>query len=219
MPGSIVFPSFISSLLGGGILAEGPSLPPLRYVSLHETIPVTPFLMVIGAVVIALHVFLMIQPKLALKGLRAFPRNWVAGIVLTAICVPWFALLFRYNVPFLWMQDKQDFLSLAALALFFPIIWYMKDLLSVRALGCFLLLFGCPVRDAALWHHPDWARWIVMGWIYLLVVVGIFLVLHPWRFRRWVERFLAPASSRNVVAILGVVAGVLLIVSGFVLKS
>jgi len=215
MPGSMSFTSFI----GVGLLAEGPSLTPLRYFSLHETLPVAPLLCVLGALLIGLHLFLLLRPTLALKGLRAFPRNWVAGIVLTAICVPWFALLFRYNVPFLWMQDKQEFLSLAALALFFPIIWYMKDLLAVRALGCFLLLFGCPVRDAALWHQPDWARWIVMGWIYLLVVIGIILVLYPWRFRRWVERCLAPPSKRNVVAILGMVTGLLLIISGLVLKS
>jgi len=203
------------------LLAEGPSLPPLplRYVSLHETLPAGPLLFVIGAVVVAAHLFLLVRPALSLKGLRAFPRNWVAGIILTAICVPWFALLFRYNVPFLWMQQNQELLSLGALALFFPIIWYMKDLLAVRALGCFLLLFGCPVRDAALWHQPDWARWIVMGWIYLLVVVGIILVLYPWRFRRWVESYLAPDGRRNIVAGLGVLTGVLLIVSGVVLKS
>jgi|GEM_PF-485673 len=218
MLGNMTF-SFSGSLLAGGMLAEGPSLLPLRYFSLHETIPPAPLLFAIGAVVIALHLFLLLRPTTALKGLRAFPRNWVVGIVLTAICVPWFALLFRYNVPFLWMQEKQEILSLGALALFFPIIWYMKDLLAVRALGCFLLLFGCPVRDAALWHHPDWARWIVMGWIYLLVIVGIIFVLYPWRFRRWVERFLVPASSRNLVAFLGIATGILLILSGLVLKS
>lgn len=194
---------------------SGPSMPFLRYFSLHEIWPAGPLVLLAGLVMLGLHLFLLLRGKKSLEGLHAFPRNWTLGIVLTAVCVPWFSLLLLYNIPFPALQKYKDVITLLSLALLFPIVVHLKNLLSVRALGCLLLLLGAPILAAIRPEETMWARWIVATWVYSFVILGMILVLYPYRFRRWVKRFLDPSASRKILAISGLSVGLLLIGSSF----
>lgn len=179
------------------------SKPPIKFLEYFcnfDLLPAPFIAFALALPILFLGLGLLLKPKALLAGFSAFPRNAVAGIVLTAICVPWFALLLYYNIPFPGLLKYQNQLVIGCLLLFFPICYYMKDLLAVRALGCFLLLAGVPVMNGVKYEPGSWPAWLVVGWMYVLVVIGIYFVFSPWRFRRWTNRFLVADKWRPMFA-------------------
>lgn len=145
---------------------------------------------------------------------RAFPRHALAGRLLTAAALVWVAwLLFemplgrfeRYK-PLLWILTPASFVLIAV---------FIDELLAPRALGGLLLLVATPMLDAARWN-PSLSRLVITVFAFVLVIVGMVLVISPYRFRTelaWMERpgatrlaGIAAAVAGSAVFLLGLIA-------------
>jgi hypothetical protein len=134
-----------------------------------------------------------LAPALLRRGLDRFPRHRVLGPLLAALGVAWAAWnvyhgdLGRFSVVKPWIV-------LIAPAIWVGMVYYMNELLSVRALGGLLLLAANPVLKAARLSEDPWSLWVsVMAYVW--VGIGMMWVLGPWRLRRGLAR-VAPTDSR-----------------------
>lgn len=168
----------------------------------------------IGAVLAIAHAIGLLKPAIARRWIQSFPRSRIAAWVLTAVDVIWIAcLLYDANIEFLHkIRGIIPFLAPVAYAL---ILFCMNELLAARALGGLMLLLPAPMLEAARWHLSPW-RLVITLLAYLWVIEGGILVLSPYRFRRWMERWIADDGRCRLGGALGLALGVVLVFLGFV---
>lgn len=181
-----------------------------------EVLSPTVTAILVGLPILLFHLALFLKPESVLSFLEKMPRWKTVGMVLAGICVPWFALLLYFNIPFPSMAPYKNIICLAAVLMYVPIIVSMPELLSVRALGCLGLLMGVPILNGIRYSESP-LRLIIVTWVYAMVVLAAILVLHPYRFRRWVNRWFVPGGMRKLCAIAGVLTGVGFVVIGLLL--
>jgi len=131
---------------------------------------------------------LLLMPEKCRKLLQVFPRSKWPAWILTAIGLAWSGWLL-YGTPlgrFDFIRPRLWFIAPIA---FFLIVTFVNDLLAPRALGALLLLLPAPILAAARWHDSIF-RLVITVIAYIMVIKGILLVLGPYRFRKWTERFL-----------------------------
>ena len=150
------------------------------------------------------------------RACEKFTRNKTAGIILTAIALLWSALLIN-QMTLGELSRYKSFLYLLTPLSFFLIITYLVELLASRALGGLLMLIPTLMTDSARWH-PSPARLVVVTLAYGMIVLGIWLVLSPYKFRIWTSWLLAtPARRVSAGAVFGVIA-LLLVITGVVTR-
>jgi hypothetical protein len=109
---------------------------------------------------------------------RKFPRNVPLGVVLMLLATAW--LVCNVNG-----EADADFAAMKPMlmALFIATgvatCVFVQDFLAARALA---VLLGKLMVDTARWADTDW-RWVISGWAYALVVVGLWFTVSPWRLR------------------------------------
>lgn len=181
-----------------------------------EVLSPTVTAILVGLPILAFHLALFLKPEPVLAFLAKMPRSTRVGMVLAGICVPWFALLLYFNIPFPSMAPYKNIICLVAVLMYVPIVLSMPELLSVRALGCLGLLAGVPILNGIRYSESP-LRLIIVTWVYAMVVLAAILVLHPYRFRRWVNRWFVPGGSRKFWALAGIVTGAGFVVIGLLL--
>ncbi len=144
----------------------------------------------IGAAHIVLGVIACATPAAARRGLAGFPRNALAGRVLSAAAFFWCARLVR--AASLGSFDfVKPWLYVAAVAAWLAAMAFMDELLGPRALGGLLLLAAAPLLEAARLHPAAAGRVLsVLGYVW--VAAGMTWVAAPWRLRN-----LAAAVTRT----------------------
>ncbi|HMP89328.1 MAG TPA: hypothetical protein PJ991_03955 [Kiritimatiellia bacterium] len=128
--------------------------------------------------------------------LSTFPRNKFAGLILTAIGLLWAAFL----VDQMTLGDLSRFkwiLYIITPISFYLIIQYLDELLAARAFAGIIMLVPTIMVDAARWHPSAW-RYVTLVFAYILVVIGIWLILCPYKFRIWSSWWMDSESRRNV---------------------
>lgn len=145
------------------------------------------------AVLMASALALMYAPLLLMPGrcrtwLQAFPRSRIPAWILTAIGLAWSAWLL-YGTPLGRFDSIRERLWIIGPVTFFLIVRFADELLAPRALGALLLLIPSPILATARWHDSSF-RHVITVIAYVMVIKGILLVLGPYRFRKWTERFL-----------------------------
>jgi hypothetical protein len=84
--------------------------------------------------------------------------------------------------------------------LFYLLVAYLDELLAARSLGGLLLLAANPMLYASrLWDGQSPLRLVIPLLAYAIILVGIILVMSPYRFRHWIET-LARTDGRCRVA-------------------
>jgi hypothetical protein len=119
--------------------------------------------------------------------LRKFPRSVPVGCALMALATAWFL----YNVS---QESIADFaaykkhMMIAFGAIGIGACVFLKDFLSVRGLAVLLLLLAKLMVDTGRPHLGE-TPWILVNQAvaYLLVVLGIWLTISPWRMRDWID--------------------------------
>jgi len=128
----------------------------------------------------------LLAPARFRAAVMAFPRSLWPGWILSAVCLAWVAWVILHA-----SLGRFDFLKpyvyAAAPIAFFLVIKFMDELLAPRALGGLLMLLANPVLNVARWHDSAW-RLLLVVIAYVWVVVGIVLMLSPYRFRQVAER-------------------------------
>ena len=194
--------------------------------------PIAQMTLVFAAACALLHGLLLARPHQVRIALNRFPRDRLAGRLLTAAALFWTVLLLyhtdfggfnwlkhlpiRYvpwlealtGTPFAFLQHTVVWAGALAYIL---IVKYMDELLAPRALGGLLLLIPSPLLDAARWLDTNW-RWIIALVAYALVIQGIVLVLSPYRFRQVANWLVNNPRHRILTARAGLASSALLFV-------
>jgi hypothetical protein len=138
-------------------------------------------------------VMAVVRTKAFQDFLIAFPRCRVGGIVMATLALLWAGwLIGKMQIGFL--EAYKSWLLILTPATILLVVLYLDELLAARAFGGLLLMLPTVILDAARWHDSAW-RYVPIVFAYALVVKGSFLVLAPYKFRRW-STVLTESESR-----------------------
>jgi uncharacterized protein YjeT (DUF2065 family) len=163
----------------------------------------------IGILILLINIPAVMAPEKFIQAAKAFPRNKMAAWVLTALDLFWVSWIilhanlgrFEFIKPAIYLAAPLSFLLIAV---------FMDELLAPRALGGLLLLMANPVLSAARWHPSVW-RLVLTVLAYVWVVVGIMLVLSPYRFRQMVEWVNSTPTRARALGFVRCLLGVILL--------
>ena len=169
-------------------------------------------LVLLGALGVLAGIAMLVFPAALRRGLAAFPRSRVPGWLLTAAGLFWVAWVVHHAA-----LGRFEFLKpvipFAAVALFGAMVFFLDELLAPRALGGLLLLVANPVLQGVRWADSAW-RVVPVLVAYAWVVAGCALMLHPWLFRKTVDRFLGSAAVLRRYGVGKLMAGAALLAVG-----
>lgn len=174
----------------------------------------TVYAVVMGSVILGLCLAWFSFPRTIQAWMAAFPRNIWAGRILAAVdiaLVTWLLATQRFE----WVDARRPLLYAAAPAAYLLIVFFMDELLSVRALGGLFLLIPFWILNTAF-LHPAQSRLLMTAFAYLMVVVGMVLVWSPYLFRKFVTRLNSSAPLGSLIALGGSALGLAMIVLGLV---
>lgn len=167
-----------------------------------------------GLLVAFINLIALLKPAQFTAAARKFPRNVPIGFVLMIIGTLWFL----YNVS---IESLADFESMKKFlfALFIAIgvgtCLYVRDFLATRGLAIIMLLVGKLIVDNARWVDTEWS--IVMKvWAYILVVVGMWLTISPWRLRDFLNWNTATPQRLRIGSAARLAFGLFVAILGFV---
>lgn len=122
-------------------------------------------------------------PQKFAVSVRKFPRNLTAGIFLMLLGTAWFV----WNVNHEPIADfsafkpymMAGFITVGVLSCFF-----IQDFLAVRGLAVVALLLGKLMVDTGRPHLGE-SCWVlvIQAWAYLIIVLGIWFTITPWKLR------------------------------------
>ncbi|MGA1531167.1 MAG: hypothetical protein ACO398_10555 [Kiritimatiellia bacterium] len=162
----------------------------------------------------ALGGLIIFKPASAAAAFAAFPRHKNAGMILTVIALIWSALMINQMTLGELSKYKNLLYVLTPLALYL-VMRYLEELLAPRALGGLLMLFPTVMTDAARWHDSSW-RLVVVVVAYIMVILGIWLMLSPYKFRVWTSSLTkTPGRARIGGLILLIISGLLVTTTFF----
>ena len=160
----------------------------------------------IGLLMVLVGLPAVVNPSCWRRAMEAFPRSEKPAWFFTAIDLLWVAYIVlhaqlgRFDVlkPLIYVLTPVSF---------FLLIKFLDELLAPRALGGLMLLAATPIFNAARWHDSDW-RFVVTVWTYGIVIVGILLVLNPYRFRQMASFWMANNERCRMGGAMKVVFGI-----------
>jgi hypothetical protein len=118
-------------------------------------------------------------------------------------------------MPLGWFDEYKWSLYVLAPLLFVLVIFLMDELLAPRALGGLLLLLAAPILNSARWHPSAW-RLIMVALAYAGVIVGMMLVVSPYRFRKWARSGIKDNSRARLVGSMGTLGGLGIVLLGLI---
>ena len=149
-----------------------------------------------------LGVMALARPDTLREGLLKLPRNKPFYIGLTVINLAWITYLTLTNtLPFPVLEQNKQLILIITPVLAWAIPRYLHELLGARALGGFLLLACVPVFEAGF-LKPSLLKLVITTTAYGWVLVGMLLVIHPFRFHRSLRWIGASLGRWRIVAVL-----------------
>ena len=150
----------------------------------------------LGLGLAAPQVYGLAKPTAFAAAARKFPRSLPAGFFLMTLGTLWF----------LWLVKQEPIADFAAfkphmMAAFAGVgvltCIFVQDFLAVRGLAVVLMLVAKLMVDTGRPHLGE-TPWVLLiqTWAYVLVVVGIWLTVSPWRLRDFLNW--ATATERRV---------------------
>lgn len=126
-------------------------------------------------------IFGLVNPQAFAESARKFARSLTWGYVLMATATLWF--LYYLN-----LESVSDFAAYKPMMLggFFLLsiltCIYVSDFLAVRGLALVFMLLAKLMLDTARWHESEW-RLVIVVWAYVLIILGMWFTVAPWRLR------------------------------------
>lgn len=151
----------------------------------------------------------LVRPDLLRGAVRAFPRSRNAGWILAAICCV-LAAREAWLMNMGGLNGFKQFIFVLAPLVFVGCVTCLKELLAARALGGLLCLVAVPLTQLAVYSERPYFQAVSLL-AYSWVVVGIMLLMAPWRFRQMhailveSERVYFVALTLKAIAGLGLV--------------
>ena len=149
---------------------------------------------ILGAPLAMFGVLCLILAGSAAAALRSFPRSRIAGVVLCAAAWFWTA----YEIDALGIEvidrivQRLWFLSapipgavwIWALILTFLTCWWMENLLPIRAVCAFAMLFPGDMFPDIRLCDTHW-RLALVVFAYVVCIIGMWGMFYPWRIRQF----------------------------------
>lgn len=131
--------------------------------------------------------YALANPKGFSKALRSFPRSLLWGYAMMGLATAWFL----YNVS---LESIADFaaykphMMVAFGAIGLGACVFVTDFLAVRGLAVVMMLLAKLMVDTGRPHLGESPFVLVNQTLaYVLVVLGIWLTVAPWRLRDWIH--------------------------------
>lgn len=175
--------------------------------------------LVLGLLLIACHVFMLMQPDASKTFLKRFPRNELIGQILIGLGMAWFWLLVAPDGLGMFSALQMDFGEFNAikpmLRILIPFIAVavcvsIRDFLAVRALGLLGLMAAAPLLEAAFLEDPV-TRLLIPIYAYLLLSASLFWVGMPFLFRDAVTWVSMKDSRWKLLTYAGLGYGILVL--------
>ncbi len=174
--------------------------------------PIAVAALVLGLLCGFVPAMLLVAPAWTTDGLRRFPRNRLAALVLTAVDLLWAGWIV-YHAELGTYNEYKPFIFVLVPLAYVLVVWAMPELLAARSLGGLLLLVPTPILTSIRWE-ASWVRLVLVVFCYIMVVKGMMLVLSPYQFRRAVEWMLASRGRTRVAAGIGLAIAVVVVCLG-----
>jgi len=137
----------------------------------------------LGAGVSVPQIYGLTRPTQFAAAVRKFPRNLPAGVALMLLGTAWF----------LWNVNNEPIADFSAykqpMMAFFAAVGilscvFVQDFLAVRGLAVVMLLLAKLMVDTGRPHlgETPWV-YVIQVWAYLLVILGIWFTVTPWKLR------------------------------------
>lgn len=165
---------------------------------------------VVGLLLVATHLFALLQGKTCQQWLKDFPRSRSAGTVLIFIAGIWSFILIR-------TMDLGEFSSLRNMMLVAIVVatfmaWqYVEEFLAVRALGMIALLAADPLLEAAF-LRPEESRLLLVVLAYAWIILGLFWVGMPWTLRDQITWVLKNKERFKAAGVAGAIYGLAVLI-------
>jgi len=143
---------------------------------------------------------------------RRFPRYTPVGYVFIIAATLWFLTLLKQESIADFAAFKPALYTLFA-AVGLGACLFVKDYLPVRGLAVLYLLLAKLMVDTARWVETDW-RLVITTWAYVLVILGMWFTISPWRLRDLLNWFTANEKRTRVVSGVRLAFGVFVVILG-----
>ncbi len=156
--------------------------------------------LVLGVALLAGHLTALFQPRPVQQFLTALPRSRPLGLVLLTLAAAW-ALLLTSHMDMGEFYTWRGRIQLIVIVGFILVARNVDDFLSVRAVGCLMLLAATPVLEAAFLKQPV-SRLLLPTLAYGWILVGMLWVGLPYLMRdqiSWATR--SPARWFSLCAL------------------
>jgi len=150
----------------------------------------------LGAGMSVPQVYGLARPKDFAAGVRKFPRNYAAGLVLMLLATGWFVWTVN-NEPIADFSAYKPAMLAGFSAVGVLSCIFVRDFLAVRGLAVVFMLLAKLMVDTGRPHLGESPFVLVIQtWAYVLVVAGIWFTVMPWKLRDLLE--FATASETRV---------------------
>jgi hypothetical protein len=167
---------------------------------------------VLGLVAALPGVYGVVEPTAFAAKARRFPRYTPAGYVLMILGTAWF----------LWYLQQESISDFAAFKPFLFALFaavgigaclFVKDFLPVRGLAVLYLLAAKLMVDTARWVETEW-RLVITTWAYVLVLLGMWFTISPWRLRDILNWSTANANRTRLLSGMRLAFGIFVVILG-----
>ena len=178
----------------------------------------------VGSWLVISHAFALVGQAKCRDWLKQFPFNLLVGRVLIALAGIWTYLLFQglelgaLSIP---RMDMGEFYTMRPMITgLIPVAtilvgMYCHEFLSVRALGCILLLVAAVMLDAAFLREAQ-SRLLLVVLAYVGLTKGLFWIGMPYLMRDQINWVTAQPMRWNLLCGGGIIYGIALVVCAFV---
>ncbi len=173
-------------------------------------LPMKPVGIVLGLGLLASHLWAWKNADKTKAFLRAFPRHYGYGALLLTIDFVWGMIVLANMDMGEFFFLRKWFLTLVPIG-FVAVLIYVKEFLSVRALGCLMLLVAGPVLSSAF-LKPQITRLLLPTLAYVWIIAGMYFIGMPYLMRDWIGWLLAKEGRWSLAIWSGVAYGAALLV-------
>jgi predicted signal transduction protein with EAL and GGDEF domain len=147
-------------------------------------------------------VYGLARPAQLAAAARRFPRSLAAGVMLMLLGTAWFVWLVNYE-PIADFSAFKPYMMAGFIAVGVLSCIFVQDFLAVRGLAVVLLLLGKLMVDTGRPHLGESPFVLVIqAWAYVLVVMGIWFTITPWRLRDFVNWATATEARTRLLSSL-----------------
>ena len=159
-------------------------------------------------------IFGLARPAAFAAAVRKFPRSVPWGVALMLLGTAWFLwnVTQESNTE---IDSYKRFLIPGFAAVGIASCIFVQDFLAVRGLAVVFLLLAKLMVDTGRPMLPvtHWT-WVIQSWAYLLVVVGIWLTVSPWRLRDFLNWATANEKRVRIGSVVRLVFGLFVVALG-----